>query len=405
MKKIVFLFVLALFGLIACGQNNFKYPLVIGTNGGTGGQVTLNGATSGSSIIRVPAVAGSALIFELPSTYGTNGQVLSTNGSGILSWQDGGAGSMTYPVGSGIPIVVSGASWGTTITDNSSNWNIAYGWGNHASAGYAPAASPTFTGTVVLPSTTSIGNASSTEIGYVDGLNGTAASRQDINDTINAMRTGAVVGLERVDSTGNEAGNYVTRKALVDSIYIRGSTLLEDLNVAGAGIKGIPIAATAALITYTNMTDGTAYWVMFNLREACTITGVKFIQRVAGVYTGDNYNGAALYSVSGTTYTQVASTTNDANFWTGSAYTLRTKPFSSTYNAAAGLYMVAYVYNQSAESAAPSVYDWNYVSAVSQLLTGSHKLAGTVSAQSTLPSTETTGDISASGSCYGMWLY
>jgi hypothetical protein len=44
-------------------------------------------------------------------------------------------------------------SGGTTsqITDNSSNWDTAYGWGNHASAGYAPLASPTFTGTVTVP--------------------------------------------------------------------------------------------------------------------------------------------------------------------------------------------------------------------------------------------------------------
>jgi hypothetical protein len=35
---------------------------------------------------------------------------------------------------------------------------------------YAPSASPTFTGTVVLPSTTSIGTVTSTEIGYVDGV-------------------------------------------------------------------------------------------------------------------------------------------------------------------------------------------------------------------------------------------
>lgn len=34
----------------------------------------------------------------------------------------------------------------------------------------APKASPTFTGTVVLPSSTSIGNVTSTEIGYVDGV-------------------------------------------------------------------------------------------------------------------------------------------------------------------------------------------------------------------------------------------
>lgn len=41
---------------------------------------------------------------------------------------------MTYP-GAGIPIST-GSAWGTSITNNSANWNTAYGWGNHASAGY-----------------------------------------------------------------------------------------------------------------------------------------------------------------------------------------------------------------------------------------------------------------------------
>jgi hypothetical protein len=39
-----------------------------------------------------------------------------------------------------------------------------------AVTGLAPLAGPTFTGTVVLPSTTSIGTVTSTEIGYVDGV-------------------------------------------------------------------------------------------------------------------------------------------------------------------------------------------------------------------------------------------
>ncbi len=37
-------------------------------------------------------------------------------------------------------------------------------------AAKAPLASPTFTGTVTLPGTTSIGNVSSTELGYLDGV-------------------------------------------------------------------------------------------------------------------------------------------------------------------------------------------------------------------------------------------
>jgi hypothetical protein len=42
--------------------------------------------------------------------------------------------SMVYP-GTGIA-VSNGLAWGSSITDNSANWNAAYGWGNHASAGY-----------------------------------------------------------------------------------------------------------------------------------------------------------------------------------------------------------------------------------------------------------------------------
>ena len=52
--------------------------------------------------------------------------------------------SMIYP-GAGIA-VSTGTAWGTSLTDNSANWNTAYGWGNHASAGYA---TTTYVGTQI----------------------------------------------------------------------------------------------------------------------------------------------------------------------------------------------------------------------------------------------------------------
>lgn len=45
--------------------------------------------------------------------------------------------SMTYPA-AGIA-VSNGSAWVTSLTDNSSHWNTAYGWGNHASVGYLTA--------------------------------------------------------------------------------------------------------------------------------------------------------------------------------------------------------------------------------------------------------------------------
>lgn len=50
---------------------------------------------------------------------------------------------------------------------------------------FAPKASPTFTGTVTLPSTTSIGSVSSTEIGYLDGVT------SNIQTQINSISTGS----------------------------------------------------------------------------------------------------------------------------------------------------------------------------------------------------------------------
>lgn len=44
----------------------------------------------------------------------------------VKAYADSVVGGTPYPAGSGIPIVVSGTSWGTTITDNSTNWDSAY---------------------------------------------------------------------------------------------------------------------------------------------------------------------------------------------------------------------------------------------------------------------------------------
>jgi hypothetical protein len=48
-----------------------------------------------------------------------------------------------------------------------------------AASTYAPIASPTFTGTVVLPSTTSVGNVSATELGYLDGVTSAVQTQLD----------------------------------------------------------------------------------------------------------------------------------------------------------------------------------------------------------------------------------
>jgi len=58
-----------------------------------------------------------------------NGYVLSSTTSGVRTWiAPSSGGSMVYPAGSGIPIVLSGSSWTTTITDNHLNWDKYNQW-------------------------------------------------------------------------------------------------------------------------------------------------------------------------------------------------------------------------------------------------------------------------------------
>lgn len=70
----------------------------------------------------------------------------SDNVEGALQELGAGGGGMVYP-DAGIA-VSTGSAWGTSITDNHSNWDTAYSWGNHSEAGYLtsesdPIASPT----------------------------------------------------------------------------------------------------------------------------------------------------------------------------------------------------------------------------------------------------------------------
>lgn len=67
----------------------------------------------------------------------------------------------------------------------------------------APLASPTFTGTVVLPSTTSIGNVTSTEIGYVDGVTSAIQTQLDAKAPLASPTFTGTVVLPGTTSVGS----------------------------------------------------------------------------------------------------------------------------------------------------------------------------------------------------------
>lgn len=89
----------------------------LGVNGGTGGQITLNGTTSGAVALKVASAAGTGTIFQFPANNGTNTYVLQTDGAGVTSWvpSAGGGTVSTITAGNGISLS-SGATCTTTCT-------------------------------------------------------------------------------------------------------------------------------------------------------------------------------------------------------------------------------------------------------------------------------------------------
>jgi len=108
-----------------------------------------------------------------------------------------------------------------------------------ASSTYAPLSGPTFTGTVSLPATTSIGDVSATEIGYVNGVTSDIQTQLDakaptadptFTGTVSGI-TASMVGLSNVDNTSDADKPVSTAQqtALNAKLSLAGGTMTGSL--------------------------------------------------------------------------------------------------------------------------------------------------------------------------------
>jgi len=162
-----------------------------------------------------------------------------------------------------------------------------------ASSTYAPLSGPTFTGTVTLPSTTSVGSVSDTELGYLNGVT------SDIQTQLNAKAptadptfTGTVsgvtkshVGLGNVDNTSDadKPVSTAAQTALDAKLNLSGGTLTGALTLSGAPTSDLH-AATKQYV------DGLAAGINFHQPVAAATAG-----NLAGTYNnGTNGVGATI---------------------------------------------------------------------------------------------------------------
>ena len=78
----------------------------------------INSSTNGNAVtVTAPAALSASYTITLPPDDGTNGQVLTTNGSGVTTWTTNGAGTVTSVAGAG---TVNGLTLTGTVTSSGS---------------------------------------------------------------------------------------------------------------------------------------------------------------------------------------------------------------------------------------------------------------------------------------------
>ena len=159
----------------------------LGVAGTTAGTLTLSGLTSGTVKLQTAAAAGTGTIFQFPASGGTSGYALTTDGTGVASWNaltaaGGGTGQTTYTVGD---ILYASAS--TTLSKLS---DVATG--NALISG----------GTSTAPSWGKIGLTTHVSGTLAVGNGGTGLTSYTVGDILYASTTSALSALNDV-ATGN----------------------------------------------------------------------------------------------------------------------------------------------------------------------------------------------------------
>jgi hypothetical protein len=164
---------------------------------------------------------------------------------------------------------------------------------------------------------------------------------------------GGITGVAKSDSIYQKPGSYVPQYQFKHDV---GNEEKNMLNKVGAVIKLAPAILGMGITSTTTMVSGTLYYELCYNSDTITISTLTYGLTTNGSFTGANYNGMGIYSVSGTTFTLLRSTTNNEATWKIGTAVSAVINLTSPITLPPGKYVIMALYNQSAQTTAPIMY-------------------------------------------------
>ena len=210
------------------------------------------------------------------------------------------------------------------------------------------------------------------------------------------------VGVLKKDTVNVTAGSYVSQHDFRNQATK--SATLRLLNVIGHPVNLVPLALEigGAGMGTPAMADGNIYYNLCYVLDTTILSSFMFSLSTAGVYTGDNYNGIGIYRSSNDTIYKISETANNANLWKATANVPATVSLPASVTLLPGKYVIACLYNNSAQTTAPSMNGTTTNLVFNGYLQGGLKVSGysSTSGQNTLPAFVKTNFIFPTSSGY-----
>jgi len=343
------------------------------TTTGTSGAATYSG-----NVLNIPVYAGT--VTSIATGYGLTGGTITTTG--------------TLKIDS-----TQGNLYGSRVSSQ-------YAWYHYINAIFAGSSNITTVGTLTTGATGSgftVALASSTITGTLSTTNGGLGANEGSATGVVQMSSGSTsVSTALANATTattqsfGDASTDVSTDAYAEGI----NPEISALRALGSTIQDQTLECKIKDITTSNtLNSGTCYFFAIYIPRTQTITGINFYMATTGIYTTSHYNGVALYSYSAGTMTLVDSTTRSSTVFKATVNTTVSAAFPSTYSASRGVYYVAILYSQSAVTTPPAFGSPTSVAniGIQQLnFTNSATLAGDISGQTALPTTQTMSGLTGS---------